>query len=206
MQSDLFSSTAALTPIPVEDGALYFLERLPLRLSNQEVFARLLQETAWRAEHISLWGKQYLQPRLTAWHGDAEAVYRYSGMTLTPLPWTALLTELRQAVEDATACRFNSVLLNYYRDQNDSMGFHSDDEAELGPAPAIASLSFGAARTFILKYKSKKTCKPIKLALGDGALLLMAGATQKNWRHGINKESGACGPRVNLTFRKINAA
>lgn len=204
MQSDLFSSATKLAPIPVEDGALYFLERLPLRLSSQEVFARLLQETTWRAEHITLWGKQHLQPRLTAWHGDAEAIYRYSGMTLAPLPWTALLTELRQAVEDATACSFNSVLLNYYRDQNDSMGFHSDDEAELGAAPAIASLSFGAARTFILKHKSKKACKPVKLGLGDGALLLMAGDTQKNWRHGINKESKPCGPRVNLTFRKIN--
>jgi alkylated DNA repair dioxygenase AlkB len=199
----LFSPGAGLAPIPFEDGELYFLDRMPLPHSNEEILVRLIAETEWRAQSITVGGRQQVQPRLSAWHGDPAAHYRYSGTNFIPLPWTALLTELKLAVETATGRAFNSVLLNYYRDQRDSMGFHSDDEAELGPAPAIASLSFGAARTFILKHKFNRACKPLKLALGDGMLLLMAGSTQTNWRHGINKESRDCGPRINLTFRQI---
>lgn len=194
---DLFSANDTLTPIPIDDGELYFLERL--QVPPGDVLARLIAETDWRAESITLWGKQHLQPRLTAWYGEAR--YRYSGMTLEPQPFTPLQLLLKREVERVSGRRFNSVLLNYYRDQNDSMGFHSDDEKELGPQPAIASLSFGAPRTFILKHK--RLPQTLKLALGDGSLLLMAGATQANWRHGINKQRGACAPRVNLTFRNI---
>lgn len=194
---DLFSANDTLTPIPIDDGELSFLERL--QVPPGDILARLIDETDWRAESITLWGKQHLQPRLTAWYGEAR--YRYSGMTLEPQPFTPLQLLLKREVERVSGRRFNSVLLNYYRDQNDSMGFHSDDEKELGPQPAIASLSFGAPRTFILKHK--RLPQTLKLALGDGSLLLMAGATQANWRHGINKQRSACGPRVNLTFRNI---
>lgn len=194
-----------MTQIPIEDGELYFLEKMPLRLPAQEILAQLIRETGWRAESINVWGKRHLQPRLIAWYGDANAAYSYSGMALAPLPWTALLAELRDAVEIATACKFNSVLLNYYRNQNDSIGLHSDDEAELGNAPVIASLSFGETRTFTLKHKFHKAMKPVKLRLDDGNLLVMAGATQRNWLHGINKQTRPCGPRVSLTFRKIVA-
>lgn len=194
---DLFSANDTLTPIPIDDGELYFLERL--QVPPGDILARLIAETDWRAESITLWGKQHLQPRLTAWYGEAR--YRYSGMTLEPQPFTPLQLLLKREVERVSGRRFNSVLLNYYRDQNDSMGFHSDDEKELGPQPAIASLSFGAPRTFILKHK--RLPQTLKLALGDGSLLLMAGATQANWRHGINKQRSACGPRLNLTFRNI---
>ncbi|WP_426105774.1 alpha-ketoglutarate-dependent dioxygenase AlkB family protein [Massilia sp. TSP1-1-2] len=196
---DLFSPTAALTPIPLEDGELSMLTQLPLGLDNAAVMARLVAETDWREESITLWGKQFLQPRLTAWHGDAG--YAYSGLTMTALPFTPLLAHIRQAVEAATGRRFNSVLLNYYRNERDSMGMHSDDEAALGPAPAIASLSFGATRTFILRHKGSK--RTVKLDLTDGCLLLMAGAIQANWSHGINKTTRSLGPRLNLTFRFI---
>ena len=196
---DLFSAIEQLIPIPIDDGELYFLERLPLASPIADVLRRLIAETAWRADSITLWGKQHLQPRLTAWHGTAR--YRYSGMTLEPLPFTPLQLEIKHAVELASGRQFNSVLLNYYRDQNDSMGFHSDDERELGPEPAIASVSFGAARTFILRHK--RLPKTLKLSLGNGSLLLMAGKTQANWRHGINKERQPCAPRLNLTFRNI---
>lgn len=194
---DLFAASDVLTPIPLEDGELSFVERL--RLPVDDVMARLVAQTAWRSETITLYGKQHVQPRLSAWHGDAR--YRYSGMTLEPLPFTPLQLVLKQAVEQVSGHTFNSVLLNYYRDHHDSMGFHSDDERELGPAPVIASLSFGAARTFILKHK--RLPRTLKLSLGDGCLLVMAGATQANWRHGINKEGHPCGPRINLTFRTI---
>jgi len=198
---DLFEDAAAtaLTAIPIEDGHLAFQQRLLLDLSPEQVFCRLRDETDWRAEQIQVWGKLHWQPRLSAWHGEAR--YRYSGKTFDPQPFTPLQLHIKQAVEQATGCRFNSVLLNYYRDERDSMGFHADDERELGPEPAIASVSFGAPRTFILKHRTRP--QTIKLALGDGCLLLMAGTLQQHWTHGINKERAARGPRINLTFRLI---
>lgn len=195
---DLFQESR-LTPFPLEDGTLSVLPQLPLRLSNAEMLARLIAETDWRAESITLWGKQHPQPRLTAWHG--EAAYTYSGLRLAPLPFTPLLLELKQAVEQACGYRFNSVLLNYYRNERDSMGMHSDDEAELGPQPVIASLSFGATRTFVLRHKATK--QTLKLGLNDGTLIVMSGNTQKHWQHGINKSTRAIGARVNLTFRFV---
>jgi alkylated DNA repair dioxygenase AlkB len=196
---DLFADDAALTRIPIDDGELWFQQRLALDLAPDEVMRRLVQETDWRHEEIQVWGKLHKQPRLSAWHGEAS--YRYSGKTFHPQPFTALQLHIKQAVERATGRQFNSVLLNYYRDERDSMGFHADDERELGPEPAIASVSFGASRTFILKHRELP--KTVKLALGDGCLLLMAGVLQQHWLHGINKERAARGPRINLTFRKI---
>lgn len=199
---DLFSeNSGVLDAIPIEDGELYFMPQLALGLGldSAAIMARLVAETAWRAETITVWGKSHLQPRLTAWYGEAS--YTYSGMTLEPLPFTPLQLAIKQAVEQASGRRFNSVLLNYYRNEQDSMGFHSDDEKELGPEPAIASVSYGEPRTFILKHK--RLPKTLKLALGDGSLLLMAGTLQRHWRHGINKERAPRGPRINLTFRNI---
>jgi alkylated DNA repair dioxygenase AlkB len=196
---DLFASSATLTPIPVEDGELALLHQLPLPLPNHEILRRLVDETAWREETVVVYGKRHLQPRLTAWHGDAA--YTYSGLRLEPLPFTPLLQAIRAAVESATGCHFNSVLLNYYRNERDSMGMHSDDEPELGPEPAIASVSFGAMRTFVLRHKRSK--RTLKLDLTDGSVLLMAGQLQKHWVHGINKLARPRGPRLNLTFRYI---
>lgn len=196
---DLFSAGAGLMPIPLADGELGWLQQLALPWTNAEVLARLLAETAWREETVVVYGKRHLQPRLSAWHGDAA--YRYSGLTLAPLPFTPLLETLRASVQDATGRSFNSVLLNYYRNERDSMGMHADDEPELGPEPAIASLSFGAVRTFVLRHKRSK--ETLRLPLTDGSLLLMSGPTQQNWLHGINKTSKALGPRINLTFRNI---
>ncbi|MFS2015182.1 alpha-ketoglutarate-dependent dioxygenase AlkB family protein [Massilia sp. CT11-108] len=189
-----------LIPIPIEDGELSMLAQLPIPIGNAEILARLLAETSWRADTVVVYGKRYLQPRLTAWYG--EAGYTYSGLTLHPLPLTPLLETLRAAVEQATGRRYNSVLLNHYRDGADSMGMHSDDEPELGPQPVIASLSYGASRTFILRHKRSK--RTVKLDLTDGSLLLMAGNLQANWQHGINKTAKLVGPRINLTFRYVS--
>jgi len=197
---DLFSDETGLQAIPIEDGELALLHQLPLPLSNAEVFARLLQETAWRQDSVVVYGKRHLQPRLTAWYGEAS--YTYSGLRLEPLPMTPLLAQLRSAVETATGHRYNSVLLNHYRNGADSMGMHSDDEPELGAQPVIASLSYGATRTFILRHKQSK--RSFKLDLADGNLLLMAGSLQENWLHGINKTAKPIGPRLNLTFRYID--
>ena len=196
---DLFDTPGALLPIPIDDGELALLAQLPLPLPNAEVFARLLRETPWREESVFVYGKRHLQPRLTAWYGDAS--YTYSGLRLAPLPWTALLLEIRAAVEAACGRRFNSVLLNRYRNEHDSMGMHSDDEPELGKDPAIASLSYGATRSFILRHKRDK--RTVRLPLEDGSLLLMSGQLQRNWLHGINKSTRPLGERLNLTFRYI---
>lgn len=196
---DLFDSPGTLVPIPIEDGALALMARLPLPYPTDEVFRRLRDETPWRQDSIVLFGKQHLQPRLTAWYGDAS--YTYSGLRLDPLPWTPLLAEIRAAVETACGVRFNSVLLNYYRNERDSMGMHSDDEPELGPEPSIASLSYGATRSFVLRHKRNK--RTVKLDLHDGSLLLMSGKLQSNWLHGINKSARAIGARLNLTFRYV---
>lgn len=196
---DLFLSPSQLTPIPLLDGELAMLPQLALPFSNEEALERLIAETAWKAESITLWGKQHLQPRLTAWHGEAR--YTYSGLTLDPLPFTDLQLAIKAAVEEASGYRFNSVLLNYYRNERDSMGMHSDDEPELGPQPVIASVSFGETRTFILKHKRSK--ETVKVDLPSGSVLLMSGDTQRNWLHGINKSARSLNPRVNLTFRII---
>ncbi len=108
-----------------------------------------------------------------------------------------------RVVEKATASPFNSVLLNYYRNERDSMGMHSDDEPELGLQPVIASFSLGEARTLVFRHRSDRSRESLRLELGDGSLLLMRGASQRNWKHGIAKERRACGARVNLTFRRI---
>jgi alkylated DNA repair dioxygenase AlkB len=196
---DLFSTGMELVAIPIEDGELSMLTQLPINIGNAEILARLLEETPWRVDTVVVYGKRYQQPRLTAWYGEAS--YTYSGLTLHPLPLTPLLEQLRAAVEHVTGRRYNSVLLNYYRDGADSMGMHSDDEPALGPQPVIASLSYGATRTFILRHRRNR--RTVKIDLTDGSLLLMAGTLQANWQHGINKTAQLVGPRLNLTFRYV---
>ena len=149
-----------------------------------------------------MWGRRMVQPRLIAWYGDPGRSYAYSGLKLQPSPWTPLLLDIKSRVQAVAGATFNSVLLNYYRDNRDSIGLHSDNEPELGNQPVIASLSLGAARTFILKHK-KKLGASTHIGLASGSLLLMKGDTQRCWRHGIAKEKQPCGPRVSLTFRTI---
>jgi alkylated DNA repair dioxygenase AlkB len=185
------------------DADVVYLPSLHLNEGAEFLMQHLVESVPWRAEEIVVWGKKYLQPRLIAWYVDTGQSYNYSGIRLDPQPWTDRLSSIRDEVERTTDAKFNGVLLNYYRNQNDSMGFHSDDEPELGPGPVIASVSFGERRTLIMKHKTRKDLKPVRLPLESGSLLLMKGDTQRNWKHGIDKETHPCGPRVNLTFRRI---
>lgn len=202
MASGLFAA-ARLEPVPMPDADVSYLDRMELAQTDMQVLQRLIAEVPWRCEEVVMWGRRVPQPRLTAWYGDAGASYAYSGIQLHPLPWTPILLDIKTRVEETVGSRFNSVLLNYYRDHHDSIGFHSDDEPELGERPVIASLSFGAERTFVLKHKRSKTAEPARLRLSSGSVLLMKGDTQRCWRHGIPKETRPCGPRINLTFRQI---
>lgn len=200
---DLFSSNAQMTPIQMADADVSFLVQFPHPMANFDIFKKLFEETVWRHEEVLVWGKRHLQPRLTAWYGDPGKSYTYSGTVMFPLPWTNLLLSLKRELEEFVETRFNSVLLNLYRDNNDSMGFHSDNEPSLGKEPAIASLSYGSTRTLIFKHKKDDNIAPKLINLTDGSLLLMKGKTQHFWKHGINREVKKIGPRINLTFRNI---
>ena len=200
---DLFSLDRQFEPVSMPDADVSILYDLDTHASYDAIFKTLHRDSKWQQRRMWMYGRWVDQPRLTAWHGDPARVYKYSGIKEIPMPWTDTLRELKRRVEDCTDEQFNSVLLNLYRDQNDSMGFHSDDEKELGPEPAIASLSFGATRTFIFKHKARKDLKPVSIPLQEGSVLMMRGKTQRFWKHAINRETQVCGPRINLTFRKI---
>lgn len=183
------------------DAQLLFFRQINLPASAPEIVQTLIAQTPWKEEVFKIYGKVYKQPRLIAWYGDEGKHYRYSGVTHEPLPWTALLNQLKVIAEQYSACLFNSALVNYYRDHRDSMGMHCDNEPELGRQPIIASLSLGAERTFILKHKY--TAQKFTLPLPSGSLLVMQGDTQTYWRHGIAKLNQPCGARINITFRTI---
>jgi alkylated DNA repair dioxygenase AlkB len=166
----------------------------------------LVAGLAWEQHRLRLFGRERLTPRLCAWYGDAGARYGYSGQTLEPLPWTTPLADLRQRLQAAVGCAFNSVLANLYRDGADGMGWHSDDEASLGPQPVIASLSLGATRRFVLRHRCRRELQTLSLPLEHGALLVMAADTQRHWHHAVPKTRQPVGPRINLTFRHVRGA
>ena len=203
MAADILTGGAGWRRIPLQDGEVLYLDRFDLGQPEARLLQRLVAEIAWRSEEVMMWGRRVPQPRLTAWYGDPGRSYAYSGLRLEPMAWTPLLLDIKARVEDAVRSGFNSVLLNYYRDHRDSIGFHSDDEPELGHRPVIASVSLGDERIFVLKHRTARRVPPIRLRLASGSLLLMRGETQHRWRHGIPKETRPCGPRVNLTFRSI---
>jgi alkylated DNA repair dioxygenase AlkB len=201
MQASLFTPGSGLQRLDMEDAEVHFMEGLYSPEQAKHHFEQLHSATEWRHETLRLWGKSVAQPRLTAWHGDADGTYSYSGLQLQPRPWTPLLLTIKQDIEALTGDGFNSVLLNLYRDEQDSVAWHSDDEAELGTRPIIASLSLGATRTF--KFRHKQNGHIVSIALHDGCLLRMAGETQHCWKHAVLKEKATAGPRINLTFRHI---
>ena len=164
------------------------------------LFDTLHAEIGWEQHCVRIRGREMACPRLSGWQGDAA--YSYSGITLRPAPWTPRVTAIRQRIEAATGETFNSVLANLYRDGEDRMGWHADDEPELGPAPVIASASFGAPRRFLLRRKHGGSSS-VPIVLEPGSLLVMRGATQRHWMHSVPPTRRPVGPRLNLTFRRI---
>lgn len=168
------------------------------------LFDALSAQVPWEIHRIRLFGREVDSPRLSCWMGDADATYRYSGVRHAPRPWLPALDGVRERLRRETGADFNSVLLNRYRDGRDAMGWHSDDEAELGPQPIIASLSLGATRRFVLKHRREPSCR-LALELEHGSLLLMSGPTQRHYRHALPRTAKPLGERINLTFRHIVA-
>ncbi len=177
----------------------------PNFLNNVEAdayFETLHTSTPWRNDPITVFGKTYPQPRMTSLHGHTTDPYGYSGIVMQPNPMNAPLLELEKSIKKFTDTSFTTVLLNLYRDGQDSNGWHADNEPELGENPIIASVSLGASRYFHLRHNTDKSQK-LKLELTHGSLLLMEGSTQHFWKHQIAKTARAIGPRINLTFRKV---
>jgi len=189
--------------IPINDGEISLLNHFFSENESVEIFNELLQNIEWEQPQVSVFGKLYAVPRKTAFYGLTPLTYRYSGLTHQAKPYTKALQIVHQKlVETCPNFKFNSVLLNYYRNGHDKMGWHADDELELGKNPAIASVNFGASRLFQLKHKHNSNLKT-QINLTNGSLLLMHGSTQHHWKHQIPKQMRVAEPRINLTFRKI---
>ncbi len=194
-------AVAAPERISLPGGELLFYPRVFADCAAQW-FESLYRQICWQQPEITLYGRRVPVPRLVAWHGDPGAVYAYSGLRHEPLPWTRDLQLIRTRVETLLSIPFNSALLSLYRDGRDNVGWHSDDEPELGLRPRIASLSLGAVRRFELRPKDRSGATR-RLELPSGSLLLMAGDTQSHWRHRVPRARGIAGPRINITFRQV---
>jgi len=183
-------------------GELYYIENFISRSKSDDYFNQLFTEIRWKQEPIKIFGKEIMQPRLTAWYGDVEKSYTYSGITMTANHWIHPLLEIKSLADNISGEESTSVLMNLYRDGNDALGWHRDNEKMLGPAPVIASVSLGAVRTFQLRnYRDKKNL--LSLDLHPGSLVIMKGDSQKEWEHRVPRTSKKVGARINLTFRRI---
>jgi alkylated DNA repair dioxygenase AlkB len=185
------------------DAEIKFYETF-LSLSERDyLYKNLLAEINWQQDKIRVFNKEYFTPRLSAWYADENLNYSYSGVLLKPNPWTASLLLLRDKLNKLLGHNFNSVLVNLYRTGLDSMGWHQDNEKELGKNPIIASLSLGQSRVFQLKHIKNKALGTKTIELTNGSLLLMQGSTQHYWKHQVPKTNKSISPRINLTFRTI---
>ncbi|MEJ2585554.1 MAG: alpha-ketoglutarate-dependent dioxygenase AlkB [Robiginitalea sp.] len=188
--------------IELPDASLMFEPGFLAPRQADRLFAVLQEKIPWRQDEIRVFGKTYLQPRLTALYGNNGSSYSYSGITMEPEPFLPELRSLKGMVEKYSGHVYTTCLLNLYRDGNDSNGWHADDEKELGPSPVIASVSLGDTRTFHLKHRSHKALR-YRMRLEHGSLLVMGGPMQHHWLHQIPKTRQSVGPRINLTFRNI---
>ena len=199
-----FAVDLAAVTLPLPDAALHYRADWLPAADADALFAVLTATIPWERHRLRLFGREIDAPRLSCWIGDLGAAYTYSHVRFAPRPWPPALATLRARLEIACDARFNSVLANLYLDGRDSMGWHSDDEPELGADPVIASISLGGVRRFRLRARSGGA--GLTLELAHGSLLLMAGATQRLYRHDLPKTRAAVAPRINLTFRYVHGA
>tara|TARA_X000000950_G_C13894188_1_gene652117 strand:+ start:2461 stop:3048 length:588 start_codon:yes stop_codon:yes gene_type:complete len=191
------SATHNLLPT---DGSAHLYPEFLSPSAADGLMQRIEQQTNWTQREIIIFGKAVMQPRLMAWYGDRE--YCYSGISLAPVNWHPTLLNLKSTIEQQCAARFNTALLNLYRNGEDSMGWHQDNEQSLGEQPVIASLSLGVERKFKFKHIDNK-CMNVDINLAHGSLLIMAGLTQHKWKHCLPKTRRSIGTRINITFRNV---
>ena len=198
----LFESQSEPLILDLPDAEIMYYPQFFHKEEADQIFMQLMREIPWQQDDIRVYGKIHPQPRLTALFGNEGKPYSYSNITMQPHPWNLLLQQLKTQIEAVAQTTFTTVLLNHYRDGKDSNGWHADNEKELGINPIIASISFGAERTFHLKHNTRTDLKK-SIILQHGSLLLMKGATQHFWKHQIPKTAKPIGPRINGTFRVI---
>lgn len=186
--------------LPIDSSALLHTAGFEAE-HTQRIFEQLLEEIPWEQRQVRMFGKLIDQPRLVAWFGDSGASYTYSGLTLMPHPWTAVVDECRKRCEELAGVSFNSGLANLYRNGQDTVSWHSDDEPELGSEPVIASVSLGSTRRFDFRHISGEPT--IKTELQSGSIVIMSGRSQSHWKHQIPRTKRVNEPRINLTFRQV---
>lgn len=185
------------------DGSALLIPDFLSENQADAAFAELLSTNSWEQQNLLMYGKIVDEPRLSTWHSDGQS-YTYSGRARHPQPWTPLLQNIRRQCEERTTHTFNGVLVNYYRDGRDHLGWHSDDELINGSEPLIASISLGAERRFDLRHR--ESGEVVSTPLSHGSLLVMSGLSQKCWEHRIPKMPRLEDPRVNLTYRRLITA
>ena len=183
-------------------GEVYYIPGVFSRDESNEYFNELFSDVRWKQEPVKIFGREMMQPRLTAWHGDTDKPYTYSGLTMEAAAWIQPLMRMKKVADEYSGVVSTSALLNLYRDGNDGLGWHRDNEKMLGPTPVIASISLGAERIFKLRrYDDKK--EVIAIVLDPGSLLIMKGKSQQCWEHCVPKSKSVSGARINVTFRQL---
>ena len=202
----------AFAPLAIPDADVRFARAWLAPAEADALFAALREQVQWETHRIRMYGRDIDSPRLSSWIGDPGTGYVYSRVRFEPNPWPPALAALRARIGAAAGVAMDSVLANLYRDGNDAMGWHADDEPELGPQPVIASLSLGAPRRFVFRRRPPRGTKtPVatlarhELELPHGSLLVMSGDTQRHWHHALPRTARPVGPRINLTFRRLVA-
>lgn len=197
---DLFPKEKIVLPLP--DAVFEFYPNFFNKEEADLLYEKILTETPWQQDDITIFGKKIAQPRLTSLFGNEGKPYSYSGITMQPNPWNTTLIYIKDKIEQTAEKNFTTVLANLYRNEKDSNGWHADNEKELGRNPIIASVSFGEERKFQLKHNTNPEAK-ITLNLNHGSLLLMKEGSQVYYKHQIPKATQPKKTRINLTFRTI---
>lgn len=187
--------------VKIQNGEYIYIPDFYNKNQSDEFLQSFKEKIYWKQESMNMYGRELLFPRLTAWYGDDNKPYSFSGITLQPHAWSDELLKIKNDIEPLCECIFNSVLLNRYRDGKDSISWHTDAEKELGLNPIIASVNFGVERTFQLRHMNTK--ERIDIVLKHGSLLIMKGELQHYWQHQIPKSKRVLDERINLTFRLI---
>ncbi len=198
---ELFGRALKAEDLVQYDGTAIYYGPIFNAVATARLFAGLNSDVSWQRDVVMMYGKRIETRRRTAWYGDMPYIYRYSGVARQALPWLSILLDIKKCVEDVSGETFNSCLLNLYANGEESMSWHSDNEADLLKEGAIASVSLGAERRFAFKHR--RTKETVRVLLENGSLLVMKGSIQRHWVHALPPMKGISEPRINLTFRTI---